>query len=884
MRVKNRKTIWNLSLRSFRASGKRNVIAAAAIALTTLLFTSLFTIVMSLNSSYQTYTFRQIGGYAHGTFKDVTEEQAQDISGHRKVKATGERIVAGTISDGVFAKVPAEISYMDSNNTKWSYIELEEGREPEAENEIIMDKAALELLGVTPEIGAEISLTYQISDKNQNGGSRTDTFVLAGWWEYDSISPVHFINVSRTYVKNLEKEMEKEGMEPFRTDLSVMLPSSMNIDGTMEEIEKDLGYQREDPDAGNYVNYGVNWGYTSTQAESELDPGMVIAMAAFLILVIFTGYLIIYNIFQISVTGDIRYYGLLKTIGVTPRQLKRIIRQQALLLCTIGCPLGLAVGWAVGYLLVPVVIEKSSLGEISARVSSSPVIFIVSALFAVVTVLLSCGRPGRMAAKVSPVEAVKYTESGNFSRRQRRSRGAGIGRMALANLGRNKKKTVLVVVSLSLSVVLLAVTFQFTGGFSMEKYLAEKTCADFIVGSTDYFRFRGGRPDSGISEETVKMIQANTEIERGGQAWAVSGEDPKVWMSEEQFRENAYGASGEMIRQELSYRERRGEKIEASLQVEGMDNALLEKLTVLAGDIKPLQDPEAKAIAVTVDTDDYGNPEGGDAAPQPGEKLTVTYVDEGYYEDSRTGEPVTDATPEEYIRYHIEKSHDVEYTVCAVVTVPYQISFRYGLMYSMEAVMGTEQLRRDSGTELESLLYMFDTPDREAEKAAETFLAGMTAGETSGLMYESKDLVRKDFQGFQQMFLLLGGALCAIVSIVGILNFFNAILTGILARRREFAMLQAVGMTGKQLKKMLMEEGLIYAGTTILISLVLILAMEPLTGRMLESMFWFFEYHFSVTAVFVTAPVFLFLGVALPLAVYRSIAKLTIVERLRETE
>ena len=198
--------------------------------------------------------------------------------------------------------------------------------------------------------------------------------------------------------------------------------------------------------------------------------------------------------------------------------------------------------------------------------------------------------------------------------------------------------------------------------------------------------------------------------------------------------------------------------------------------------------------------------------------------------------------------------------------------------------MGTEQLRKDSGTELESLLYMFDTPDREAENAAETFLAGMTAGETSGLMYESKDLARKDFQGFQQMFLLLGGALCAIVSIVGILNFFNAILTGILARKREFAMLQAVGMTGKQLKKMLMEEGLIYAGTTILISLVLILAMEPLTGRMLESMFWFFEYHFSVTAVFVTAPVFLFLGVALPLAVYRSIAKLTIVERLRETE
>ena len=103
--------------------------------------------------------------------------------------------------------------------------------------------------------------------------------------------------------------MTQKGMEPFRKDMNVMLGSSLNIEGTMEQIEKDLGYQREDPYGEDYVNFGVNWGYTSAQAESDLDPGMLIAMGVFLILVIFTGYLIIYNIFQISVTGDIRYYG-----------------------------------------------------------------------------------------------------------------------------------------------------------------------------------------------------------------------------------------------------------------------------------------------------------------------------------------------------------------------------------------------------------------------------------------------------------------------------------------------------------------------------------------------------------------------------------------------
>ena len=138
--------------------------------------------------------------------------------------------------------------------------------------------------------------------------------------------------------------------------------------------------------------------------------------------------------------------------------------------------------------------------------------------------------------------------------------------------------------------------------------------------------------------------------------------------------------------------------------------------------------------------------------------------------------------------------------------------------------------------------------------------------------------------GFRQMFLLLGGALCAIVGVVGILNFFNAILTGILVRKREFAMLQAMGMTGRQLKKMLVTEGLLYAGATILLSLVLVFLLEPLVGGMLEDMFWFFAYHFDVTALWAAAPVFLLLGVVLPLGVYRGIARMTIVERLREVE
>ena len=79
MRVKNRKCIRRLSFKSLWASRKRNIIAICAIALTTLMFTSLFTIMLSVNSSYETYNFRQAGGYSDGNFKDLSREQADKM-------------------------------------------------------------------------------------------------------------------------------------------------------------------------------------------------------------------------------------------------------------------------------------------------------------------------------------------------------------------------------------------------------------------------------------------------------------------------------------------------------------------------------------------------------------------------------------------------------------------------------------------------------------------------------------------------------------------------------------------------------------------------------------------------------------------------------------
>ena len=882
MNVKNRKCIRKLSWRSLWASRKRNIIAIIAIALTALLFTSLFTIVMSINSSYEMYTFRQVGGYCHGTFKKVTEEQITNISAHSNVKAVGKRITIGYMDSGIFAKAPAEVSFMDDNCTEWSFAEPTTGHTPQGRNEITMDTYALKLLGVEPEVGAEIELTYTVGALSEMPYEKTDTFTLVGWWEYDDISPVHYINISEEYAKEIEAEAMSKGLEPFRIDLNVMMASSMNIRGQMEQVDLDLGYAWDEMGEGELVRIGVNWGYTSSQLGESMDATTLIAIIAFLVLVIFTGYLIIYNIFQISVTGDIRFYGLLKTIGITPRQLRRIIRQQALFLCIVGIPVGLLLGYGVGVALTPVVIAQTNLSVGVSTVSASPLIFLASALFALITVLLSCSRPRKIASKVSPVEATKYTEVVKSKKEHRTTRGAKVHQMAFANLGRNKIKTVLVVISLSLSVVLLNILVTFTGGFDMEKYLEKQTCADFVVSTTDYFRY--SHSGSFISQEQIEKIDANISPSLSGCGYTMTGYRPIGWKTEEHWLQDMmHYTSAENVEAILAQQNRRDDMVRQDALIEGLDKALFDKLTVVEGDISPLFQENTNAIAVVVNIDEYGNVSNPDFYPHVGSVQVITYIKEAGYIDRRTGNPCDENTPEEYKQCRISSSRDVNYTVCAYVTVPHSMSFRYYTTgYSF--VLPIETLNNDSQQESIPMFYLFDTPDDITEASAENYLTELTADDLSGLMYESKATLRAEFEGFQNMFLLLGGLLCAIIGLVGILNFFNAIMTGILSRKREFAVLQAVGLTSRQLKTMLVYEGLFYALSSALGALVLSFVINPLVGNLMESMFWFFSAKFTIVPVLLAIPIFALLGWLIPYVMYNHAAKNSIVDQLRDIQ
>lgn len=883
MKVRNRKIIRRLSWKSLSANRTRNIVAILAIALTALLFTSLFTIAMSINEGFQQANFRQAGGYAHGSFKRMTEEQYNALKEDPLIAEQGLSRFLGAPSEPPFNKSITEIRSADENYAKFSFATPTTGRLPEeGTDEAAMDTSVLELLGVEPELGKKITLTFDVGANSAK--QTTQTFTLCGWWEKDEAMPASEVFIPNSRVDEVLAEVG--GVTDNMTgtwNMDVMLESgSAHIDADMQQILADNGYQSEDVATANYIDYGVNWGYTGANLAENFDPTTAIFIVVMLLLILFTGYLIIYNVFQISVAGDVRFYGLLKTIGTTPRQIRRMIRQQALLLSVVGIPIGLVLGWLVGKALVPVVI--SQLDGVSSVTSTSPWIFVGSALFALVTVFISCLRPERMAGRVSPIEALRYTESSGRTKGKRTKKKVSIFSMAWANLGCSRGKTFITIVSLALAVVLFQLVVTFVNGFDMDRYVSRSFASDFQIADAGYFQNGELGADWPLSEDVIAAINAQGGVTSGGRTYgagaSVQSFQPENWLRQimnPYYDENALNAM-------LSERARDAEGNLASMaMLYGMEDYGLDHLTLVDGDLADVYDPAKKAVAVVVPTDDYGKALPDTTSRKVGDKMWLRFVEEWEYVARETGEVY--ASPDdipETVAYEerAKKYHDVEYTVAALVAMPGSLSYGYSMLESEEIVINAQNFIADSGND-DIMYYAFDTSDA-ATAGMEDFLSDYTENIDPALDYQSKQTYIDEFNGFRNMFALLGGTLSAIIAVIGVLNVFNAILTGITSRRRELAMLQSIGMTAKQLRRMLVIEGLLYTLGAVVLATVLVLAISPFAGEAVGGLFFWFSYRPTYWPLAVAAPVFAAVGVLISLASVHRMQRNSVVDRLRE--
>ena len=793
LKVKNQKCITRLADKTFQANKTRNIIAVIAIALTTILFTALFTIGSGAVESFQYNTMLQAGGKCHATIKFASPSIYEGVKSHPLVKETGYRLItADSVDNPEFLKRRVEMYYEDETCMELSFISLKEGSIPQAENEIIMDVPSLDLLGVPARIGEKLTLLLTVK-----GQQVEREFVLSGYWE--PVNPsmnVGFAICSKAYTLKYADELaythDAANVQDYSMTGSVMydlmFTNSYGMKQKMQTLVEDLGYSLNDKD-DNFISANVNWAYLSNSMGA--DPLTIMTVAAALGLIILTGYLIIYNIFQISVIRDIRFYGLLKTIGTTGKQIKKIIRRQGMRLSLYGIPIGLVVGFLIGKAIVPFIIEVSNYSDGEISISLNPLIFVGAALFSLFTVAISTRKPGRMAAAISPVEAVKYTDtSAEIRKKNKKSTDGGkLFKMALSNLGRNRKRTILVIISLSLSVILMNSVVTLAESFDLNKYLSTFVDTDFLAAHALYFNSDYRSSDERISESLIQAIKEGPGFEEGGRILFYPGVSVKM-PEPNPIHLNEYGAAmnaeGEWINVD--------ENMYPRANLYGLEELPLARMEIVAGEKDPAVLKEkldtGNYIIEGLETDDYGE------------------VYEKYVKYS-IGDKVT---------IHNSSGLEKEVEVIAQIKIKYYTnSVRYS---SVDYVFYTSKEGYEKlGGDMDSVMtYVFQCLD-EKEGEMEQFLASYTENQEPMMSYESKTRYLDEFQSLKGTFTLVGGVLSLIIGIIGVLNFVNACITSIITRKKEFATLKAIGMTEKQIQKMVCMEGGYYAAGVVFFSL-----------------------------------------------------------------
>lgn len=861
-KVDNKKVIHRLSDRSFRSGKTRNIIAIFAIALTGMLFTALFTVGIGLADNIQKQTMRSAGGDWHGVFKNITREQYDTLKKDPSIKECADNmLVAYEVKNPEFLKRHVEMWYYPEESYSHYFVEIIDGRIPEKADEILIDEKSLELMGKEAKAGQQITLDLKIRINDTETVKRT--FTVSGVTKADALMNVGFVIVPGVYLDEYAGELtytyDKDFDPVGAIRMDVNFSNSFSVTEKLEKVVKNAGYSKEN---GNSVDYNGNWAYMASNAEG--DAGAAAAVAAGILLIGFTGYLIIYNIFQISVVRDIRYYGLLKTIGTTGKQIKKIIRRQALFLGLIGIPAGMVLGYFTGKAVIPLifVISDSNAGNVDTAVFH-PLIFVGAAIFSMITIWISTGKPARTAAKVSPVEAVRYTEGGGEKKKQKKSSDGGkIWKMAFSNLGRNSRKYILVVVSLSLSVVLLNSVFTLTRSFDLDTYLKKFVSYDFQIANAQYMNcnYRGTAEtieEESLTESFIKACENFDGYEDGGRIYGTyeAGILKDCVEIPDSVPRNENGEPGNYFGKIfLSF-----SKTETTYDTifYGLDDFFYDKIDVWKGekDTETIREKlkSGKYVLLAVDTDDNGKVREDICFQKPGDKIVLEYGD----------------------------GQTREFEILSVIKENYYgLSSRIGRTFSYYT---SSDIFKEMFGDKYLMTYGFNVAD-EKEAEVNEFVKSYTENQEPVMAYESKMRYEDEFDQMLGMIVVVGGILTFVVGIIGVLNFINSILTGIVTRKREFAMMEAIGMTKKQLSRMLMLEGVYYAVGTILCSFVLGCLFSVTVIRALAGGMWFMKYQFIITPMLLIFPVLLILGAVVPKMAFCFGKKESVVERIREAE
>jgi len=816
MRNNNQAIIIRITGRTLHSDKRRNFFIVAAIALTAFLIASVFSVGVSYYESINMREKRLQGSVSNMGFAAPTAEQLEKIYTLDYVRVVGIGAYVAKTPDIPKLDI-VDIGYVSKE--QWDKMFCPTftnivGHYPEKENEIMLSRYILDAMGIdNPKMGMEIPLTYTVNGTDE---VKTETFILSCIYTEYAHSGMGGGGMRAIFSSHVFAEKYNK-LTNENIVVNVIFKDQRNVGENIERLKQDLSFYENQP----YIlspafdnNYGNSTVYIS-----------IFTIIAFLV---FTGFLLIYNVMYISVSKDVRFYGMLKTIGTTPKQIRSIIIGQVLRLCLLGLPVGCATAAGISLLVVPAILENSGL-ETGTVVSFSPLIYFGAILFAVLTALSGAITPAKKAADISPVEALKFTGEQIKKTSVRSSANGNPYKMAFRNIFRDRKRAVVVMLSLFLSILVFTSIMTIITSLDIEYRLQNDYDYDFAI-----------EPKGGIltlSEDFVNSAKVLDGITEAG--ITLIGTAELVYS-------DALDKIIDFGRENFPF------------VIMGIDSITLDLINKTL--LKPINKRafERGEIAL-INTQLFHTDEHITNALTPGSVLNIK---SGY-----DIIPVIIGDSNIKLKSTVKLGFGGDYPELEIVV---SNDFFSKLFTEMSGGAGAYIARLDMNVE--------DGYDEQIFNALGGIINPLEVAIIS--RYEA----RTAMQNTETIMYVLGGGISAILGFIGIFNFINVMSVGVMARKREFATIESVGMSKKQIRSMLRSEGLGYAIITIICALTIGNAIAYGLFRLIKSVVDYAEFSYPLIPCAVVFAIIIFICFITSEIVYRGINKMTLVERLRETE
>lgn len=552
----------------------------------------------------------------------------------------------------------------------------------------------------------------------------------------------------------------------------------------------------------------------------------VLTVAAAILAILFVSVLVIYSVFYISVVSRIQQFGQLRTLGATQKQLKNMVRREGISLCLRGAPIGLVIGVIFAYVILP---------EGFSWINT--IMICIFALIAdLITVLISIQKPAKVAASVSPIEASKATggEIGSKkSETQKLHRKLTPFSLASMNSKRNRKKSMLTAISLGVGGVL------------------------FISGAT--------------------MLTSMNRQEYSRQS-VFKNAEYIVEFSENAAQTNEMGYTGIQINNPIN--DKLISNIKGVEHVKGVTTT--------------------KSLAVTFDYDVIHNEDKVVSFSRESDGIMKKIINEGSYDyDNMVANREVlinyNDVAKEIFGWRFEIGDKVKLSwFNGKETVEEEFTIAGGVDDSIEKVA----LFPDSGWFLvpDDLLTTMVQDGFNLNSAANIKIddfeknGDQVEKQLRAIVEESpllkmgslRERIAQDVNIYNSLFGIIVGFTAFIIGF-SLINLVNTLITNVLTRKREFAMLQSIGMESRQLTKMIQIEGLIIAGKNILITVVFGSVCGAILVAIMQSFgATYMHYNFPIGYALVYLVIIVVAPIIISYLAINSFVKKSLVERLKD--